>query len=137
VSNIWGVGQLESEMTFSPAQAVMDDEMISCVRRFLRGIAVDEESLAVDLIRSVGIGGSFLAETHTAEHFRSEFFEPGLLCRVNRAAWEARGGRRLHEAAEERARELMKEDVDCGLTDSQTAELERLSKRFEARIRGG
>ncbi len=53
VSNIWAVGQLESEITFSPAQAVIDEEIIGYVKRYLRGVEVDEDALAVDLIREV------------------------------------------------------------------------------------
>jgi trimethylamine--corrinoid protein Co-methyltransferase len=37
VGLVWGVGQLESEMTLSPAQAVIDNEILGYVRRYLRG----------------------------------------------------------------------------------------------------
>ena len=56
VSSIWSVGQLESELTFSPAQAVIDNEMIGYARRYLRGIDTSDESLALSAIREVGIG---------------------------------------------------------------------------------
>ena len=45
------------------------------MRRIIKEpIEVTEETLAVDLIDSVGIGGNFLNETHTATHFRDELF---------------------------------------------------------------
>ncbi|MBW1995354.1 MAG: trimethylamine methyltransferase family protein, partial [Deltaproteobacteria bacterium] len=84
VSNIWAIGQLESEMTISPAQAVIDDEIISYVKRYLRGIEVTQETLAVDITRNVGISGSFLDQMHTFEYFRSELFMPALLFRQTR-----------------------------------------------------
>ncbi|MGA2616057.1 MAG: trimethylamine methyltransferase family protein [Thermoguttaceae bacterium] len=81
VSLIWGAGQLESQMTVSPAQAVMDDEIIAYVRRYCRGVTVDAQTLAVAVTRSVGIGGEFLAADHTAAHHRAELYQPQLLWR--------------------------------------------------------
>ena len=43
VSNIWSVDQLESELTFSPAQAVIDDEIMAYTNRYLRGFEVNDE----------------------------------------------------------------------------------------------
>src|SRR5512136_2444780 len=57
VTNIWGVGQLESELTISTAQAVIDNEMISVARRFEQGVRFNDASLAVDVIRAVGNAG--------------------------------------------------------------------------------
>ena len=131
VSNLWGLGQLESELTLSPAMAVIDDEMVGYVRRYRRGITVDDNTLAVDVTRTVGIGGSYLDQMHTAENFMTEFFRPGISCRVNRDDWKSRGGKRLDEAAEERARELMEKEVDCGLSPEQIKELKNMAKQFE------
>ncbi|MCK4376334.1 MAG: trimethylamine methyltransferase family protein, partial [Candidatus Brocadiae bacterium] len=130
MSLIWGVGQLESEMTISPAQAVIDDEMISYVRRCLRGVEVDEGALALDVCREVGIAGSFLEHEHTLRHFRSELYVPSLLLRERRAKWESEGGRTLSERADEVASDLMDRPVDTGLTEDQAAELDRITHRF-------
>ncbi|MCE9612818.1 MAG: trimethylamine methyltransferase family protein [Lentisphaerae bacterium] len=127
IANIWGVGQLESELTFSPAQAVIDDEMIAYAARFQRGIAVNETTLATELVRAVGIGGQFLDQEHTLQHFREELFMPALLGRRKRDAWQAQGGKRLDEVATDRARELMQAAPRSGLTDDQMATLDQLA----------
>jgi trimethylamine--corrinoid protein Co-methyltransferase len=130
VSNIWSVGQLESELTFSPAQAVIDDEIIAYTKRYLKGFEVTDETLGVDLIRQVGISGSFLEQGHTAQHFRSELFMPELLCRLPREEWESRGSKDLAERAHERAQALMQNKIDPKLTDNQLKELDALANRF-------
>jgi trimethylamine--corrinoid protein Co-methyltransferase len=130
VSSIWGVGQLESEMTLSPAQAVIDDEIISYARRLLCGAEVSGESLAVDVTRSVGIAGSFLEHEHTLRHHRSELHLPRLLWRRRREQWEADGAGDLTERAEALASELAAEPVDTGLAAHQAAELDRIKDRF-------
>ncbi len=134
VSNIWSVGQLESELTFSPAQAVIDDEIIAYLKRYLQGVAVDDQTLAVELIRRVGISGSFLEQAHTAEHFREELFMPTLLFRQPREEWESQGSKSLAETAEEKAQQLMQNTVDHKLTDEQVAELDAMTQRFVAQI---
>ena len=102
VSAIWGAGQLESELAASPAMAVIDDEMIRYARRYLRGVAVDDDTLALNVTREVGISGSFLDHEHTLMNFRSELFGPNLLCRVPRERWVETGALTLTEAAERR-----------------------------------
>ncbi|MBN1675359.1 MAG: trimethylamine methyltransferase family protein [Kiritimatiellae bacterium] len=133
VTNIWGVGQLESELTFSPAQAVIDNEMIGYAARYLAGVEVSDETLATGLVRSVGIGGSFLDQMHTADHFRTELYMPALLCRMNRGTWSARGGGSLETVAEARARELMAAETECGLSEVQAAALQRAAQSLTDR----
>ena len=134
VSNIWSVGQLESELTFSPAQAVIDDEIIAYVKRYLDGVSVNDESLAVELIKQVGISGSFLEQPHTANHFRTELFMPKLLFRQPREEWESQGSKDLANRAEERAQALMQNTVDPKLADDQIKELDALANRFLKQI---
>jgi trimethylamine--corrinoid protein Co-methyltransferase len=134
VNLIWGVGQLESELTVSPAQAVIDNEILGYTRRLLRPVPVTEGTSAVDTIREVGIAGSFLETAHTLEHFRGELFEPEILCRVRRAAWTAAGGRGLGDLAEEKAEALMRAQREPTLTDEQRAELRRIECRFLATL---
>jgi trimethylamine--corrinoid protein Co-methyltransferase len=85
VSVIWGVGQIESEKTISPVQALIDNEIIGMVRRTLQGFPVEEDSLAVEKIRNMGIMGSFLATDHTLMHFKNSLYMPKLLVREQRA----------------------------------------------------
>ena len=64
--------------TCSPIQMILDSELIRALRRVLRGFAVDDDTLAVDLIDEVGPGGSFLAAQHTVRYLRTELWQPGI-----------------------------------------------------------
>ena len=130
VSNIWGVGQLESELTISPAQAVMDNEMISYVNRFLRGVDTNEKNLAVDVTREVGITGSYLDHLHTAEFFRTELFMPKLLLRKKRDNWSEAGSKRLDEHAEDVAQQMMKPSETPALGEAEHKELQEIAVWF-------
>lgn len=133
VSCIWGVGQLESELTFSPAQAVLDDQMIAYSARFRRGVAITPDTLALDVTREVGIAGSFLDHQHTLDHFRDELLMPGLSFRQRRAIWNDLGRPRLDQSAQQRAADLMRDPVDPGLDAHQIREIDRIARVFVAR----
>jgi len=66
-------------------QLCVDDEIAAFVLRMLRGLEVNEDTLAFDVARKVGVGGSFLAQPHSARHTRSELWIPRLL---NREIWD-------------------------------------------------
>jgi len=130
VSLVWGAGQLESELTISPAQMVIDNEIISYANRYIRGVEVNEDTLAVDVTRDVGIAGSYLSDDHTLKYFRSEFFQPSILYRKTREDWNKTGGNSLADVAEEKAEKLMKQEVSNGLTPDQKKELRRIENLF-------
>ncbi|MFC2124139.1 trimethylamine methyltransferase family protein [Bacteroidota bacterium] len=134
VNVIWGVGQLESELTISPAQALIDNEIIGYARRLLRGVEVTNETLSVDLIREVGISGEYLSSEHTLVSFSTEFFDPSILFRNRRSDWEANGSKTLYEIAEVRADELINQSHEKVLTDEQVNDLKKIEQSFVDRI---
>jgi trimethylamine--corrinoid protein Co-methyltransferase len=66
-------------------QLIVDNEMAAYVKRVLRGFAVNEETLAQDVIKRIGIGGNYLADAHTVTHFRQELWFPEGF---DRRSWE-------------------------------------------------
>ena len=62
---VFGSGLLDGSQIYAPEQLVLDDEVFGMVTRLLRGVRVDEESLAVDLIKRMGFDGHYLFERHT------------------------------------------------------------------------
>ena len=85
------VGYTESAMTGSLQQLVMCDELIGMARHVARGIDVNKETLAVDVIGEAVDSGDFLTLEHTARHFRSQFWFPRLMDRHRYGEWQASG----------------------------------------------
>lgn len=100
-------GALESTLTASYEQAVIDNELCGIVARSLRGIAVNDETLAVDVIKEVGPGGHYLANKHTLKHLKIEHFIPTILNRQMRDVWEKSGCKDLRQIAREKAVEIL------------------------------
>jgi trimethylamine--corrinoid protein Co-methyltransferase len=76
--------------------------------RALEGIRVTPESLAEEIIASVGPGGNFLTQRHTVRSIRSdEYSMPMTADRRGRQAWESAGALDTRERAKQIAREIL------------------------------
>lgn len=103
-----GVGILESYLTLSYEQFVLDLDMLEMIRSLVGGFVVDEDSLALDAIHKVGPGGTFLIAEHTLERYRDAFHTPRIGVRQGYEQWEAAGA----EDASARARRVCQEMLD-------------------------
>ena len=66
-----GIGVLENNLAVSMLAAVIDDEIVGIIKQVARGCAVDEDTLAFDVLKDViPAHGTFLSETHTVRHMR-------------------------------------------------------------------
>nr|MDA8226702.1 trimethylamine methyltransferase family protein [Desulfitobacterium hafniense] len=100
-------GILESYMSMSMEKFIMDDEICSMVRRFLRGTKVEVEDLAVQLIHEVGPGGQFLTTDHTYQNFGTEFWQPTLSNRETYDQWRLNESLPIINRAEKRVNEIL------------------------------
>ena len=118
-------------MTLSLEQWVIEEEMLSAVERLLRGITVDDETLALDLIHKIGPRGTFVTENHTLSHLRDELLTPSLFRHQPREAWEAAGAPDMLTRAREQAHRILAEHHSPPLTDKVVAQLDAILKGVE------
>jgi trimethylamine--corrinoid protein Co-methyltransferase len=103
-------GMLEDMSTVAYEQYVIDNEILGMAMRAVRGIEVNTETLALDVIDRVGPGGHFLLDEHTARFMRTEHHFPSkILDRQGRNQWEETGGAVAWERAKAGAREILAE----------------------------
>ncbi len=101
-------GMLESMLTVAYEQFVIDNDINGMALRALRGIRVDEDTLASEVIERVGPGGNYLTERHTLDHIRGdEYYLPATADRSSRTSWEQAGGLDARERAKEIVREIL------------------------------
>ncbi|OFY59947.1 MAG: hypothetical protein A2X04_05910 [Bacteroidetes bacterium GWF2_41_9] len=134
ISIVWGIGNIETSKTISPEIAVIDNEIIGNCVRFSDRFKVDEEHLALDLIKEVSFNGSFLESAHTLEHFREEIRYSGLLNRSNRGMWEHDGSFSIEEKAEKYVNEILKKTPEFYLAGSQIEKLESIRNKWIKRL---
>ena len=68
------LGTLAFGMFGSQEMTVICDEMVYAIKRILDGFTVDDDTLGLDVIRSVGFDGNYLEQPHTIRHFRKGVF---------------------------------------------------------------
>lgn len=101
------VGYLESGLVGSDDMLVLSDEVIGMVKRIMRGVPVNEETLALEVIDRVGPGGHYLSDAHTFKHFKGEFWRPRLADRKRWEDWKADGGKSMAQRVHERVLDLI------------------------------
>lgn len=131
---IYGVGQLESGIVMDFGQLVMDDEFVGMVKYVCGGIPVTDATLAVDVIRAVGIGRDFLSADHTLDYMHTAQTHPRLLDRRWRKDWEAAGSTTVYEKAWDRARHLLSTHQPAPLPAEVRGTLASIVSETEARL---
>jgi len=126
-------GTLDSTMLESDPLLLLDDELCGAALRIARGIEVNDDTLALDVIQRVGYAGNYLSEKHTASHFRGEHYMPRLAVREPYETWEKGGSRLALDLARERVREIVAHHQPRQLDPALEQELARYRQMVAAR----
>jgi trimethylamine--corrinoid protein Co-methyltransferase len=130
---IYGPGMLESGITFDFAQLVLDNEFIEMIKHTIRGFAVDDESLAIDVIKAVGPSKDFLGERHTLEHMQIHS-QPEFLDRNRMEKWKALGAMDSYAKAAEKTRLILKNHKPQTLTEKVAADIRAIIAETEGEM---
>ena len=122
-------GLLDHGSLVSPGYMVLVNEVLHMVKQYMKGIPVNEETLALDLIDSVGPGGHFLQEDHTMKHFRDVWYSK-LFDRTVKDDWIAQGSRRFEERLREQTLKVMEHKPEP-LPPEVITELGRMAKHWK------
>ncbi|MBC8496035.1 MAG: trimethylamine methyltransferase family protein [Chloroflexi bacterium] len=125
---IHDVGYLEGGLTNSIEMITMADELIHWVKKFMQGVVVDDETLALDWIDQVGLDDDFLGIDHTHNHFREDWY-PTLLDRQNHEGWAMDGELSLRQRARERVKSILAEHQPEPLSEDIAQEIQRVINR--------
>ena len=102
-------GMLDGALTVSYAQYIIDNDIVGSCLRTLRGIEVNQDSLAYDIIAKVGPGGNYLGEEHTVRYMRTESYAPKASDRQPYQRWIDAGSKDSWKRAEEIAAQILQE----------------------------
>ncbi|RME78779.1 MAG: trimethylamine methyltransferase [Chloroflexi bacterium] len=133
---IHDVGYIEQGLTSSPDMMVASNEIISMVKRILRGIPVTDETMALDVMDAVGPGGHFLDQDHTYERFRTEIWQPELMDRQVWENWELAGKKDFQQRVHEKVIQILETETEPLLDEAMYKELRRICELADARHKG-
>lgn len=129
---IYGPGMLDSGLIFSFSQLVIDNEIIKMIRKVMQGISVDDDSLAIDIIKEVGPRGDFLLQEHTIKHMRNLPSYSMLIDRRKREHWLELGSKDMADRAAEKAKEIMQKHKALPLSNQAISEIRAIVNDADA-----
>ncbi len=130
---IYGLGMIEMGMTIDYGQMVMDNEFARMIKYLVQGIPVNDETLAVDVIKEIGVGKDFLSHASTYKHMRTQS-QPKLIDRRMREDWQAAGATDIYQRALEEARYILENHKPDPLPDNVLAAIRSIVEEAEAEL---
>jgi trimethylamine--corrinoid protein Co-methyltransferase len=112
----------------SPAFMVLVNEILYMVEQFMRGVSVNDDTLALGVIDKVGPGGHYLYEDHTLKHFRAVWYST-LFDRSINETWLAQGAKRFELRLREKTEQLMRHQP-APLPHDISQEIERMASHW-------
>jgi trimethylamine--corrinoid protein Co-methyltransferase len=133
-------GPLEYHYAASFEMVVIHDEIFGMAKRMAEGIEVNEETMAVPLIKKIAplaatkAGGHYMAEKHTLKHAKKERCIPKISDKTAREIWEKASSKDLRQVARERVKEILAKHVPEPPPPDILKELEKKAEEIKKRI---
>ncbi|MFX1448933.1 MAG: trimethylamine methyltransferase family protein [Promethearchaeota archaeon] len=137
VNYITCAGTYEATLVEALELLVIDDDLVGMVKRALEGITVNQDTIALDVIKKVATGEkkgvNFLAESHTRKHMRTELYMPRLADRSRRSTWWKKGAKDIIERAREKVDKILEDHNPNELEKNVENALLKYMKKVQAR----
>lgn len=127
-------GILGAYIAMSFEKFIIDEELCGLVLEFLNPLKVSDETIDLDTITSVGIGGEYLTHSKTFEQCKIGFYLTNLANRRGYAGWQEDGGKRIDEKAtvalKNRLASYVKPDIDPQLEKDLSSYIDKRKKKI-------
>ncbi|MBE9507874.1 MAG: trimethylamine methyltransferase family protein, partial [Chloroflexi bacterium] len=131
---IHDIGYLGQGLLGNPAAIVMCNEIISYVKRIIRGFDISREKIGVEVIQKAGPGGSFLSQRHTANHFRQELWQPQFSNRDTPKTWMGKGSKSYEETVAQKALDILETYQPEPLPEDVRRKINEIARKAEGEL---
>ena len=130
---IYGLGMIEMGMTIDFGQLVMDNEFARMIKHTVQGVPVNDETLAADVIREIGVGKDFLSHESTYKYMRSQS-QPKLIDRNMREDWIAAGSTDIYQRSLEEVKFILESHQPDPLPEGAAETIRSIVEEAEAEL---
>lgn len=120
--------QFDMDMVVDFADFAFCDEAIAQLKRVVRDVIVNEETLAGEVIGQVSHSSNFLATEHTFNYFKQEIYEPRIFERRMWGAWEEDGALDMRNKMILMTRDILENKAGPVLDADMIKELEKIAE---------
>jgi trimethylamine---corrinoid protein Co-methyltransferase len=100
-------GHLGADQAASLEQMLIDDEWADYLNYTVSGFEINEESIALQVIKEIGIGGCFISTDHSARQARANYWKSDLFNRLPWDSWASQGNRTTYDLAHEKVKQVL------------------------------
>lgn len=124
---ISGIGGIDAVKGASFEQAVIESYIWENVQGFMRNFEISEETIALDVVRQVGHGNTFLTHVHTVRNFKKELF----FFDEKKKDWERTYSDAMVPEAKRIAREILRDHTVPAIDDAVKSKGDELISEYE------
>jgi trimethylamine--corrinoid protein Co-methyltransferase len=135
-NTIYGSGMLELGVTFSMEQLVIDNDIIAMEKKAMEGVVIDDETLAVNAIKEIGVGNDFLAHPSTMANIELAS-DPQIFDRYMIGDWRAAGSKSAVDVAHEIVLDVMKNHVVKPIPEDALNKMKEIVKKADDEFNKG
>jgi trimethylamine---corrinoid protein Co-methyltransferase len=95
--------ELDSDIMADMGDIAMNNEIIGYIKYVMKGMDVNENTMAMEAIKKVGHGGNFMGNKHTMQNYKTQRWEFGITERRVWEKWMKDGGKDFYQKAKEQA----------------------------------
>jgi trimethylamine--corrinoid protein Co-methyltransferase len=129
-----GAGQSEVAICVSPLQLIADNELLAMARVLLSPIELNDNEMAVEVIKKVQPGKEFISQAHTAKNCR-KLLSPRNFNRMTMTSWKDAGSPGLSEALLADYKKIMAAPNPGEAGAELTKEMDRILKAADAALK--
>jgi trimethylamine--corrinoid protein Co-methyltransferase len=135
VDVIQGIGLIESSMTLSLEQMLIDSEIADLCRRMKEGVEVNDDLNFFEDIKTVGQGGHFLKQKNTRAAFRTDQFCQAALCdRDSYDSWAGLGKREMIDLARDKVKGILGSEPKNPMPEKTEKQLMEIMEEAERKL---
>ena len=129
-NTIYGSGMLELGVTFSMEQLVIDNDIIAMEKKAMEGVLINEETLAVDAIKEIGVGNDFLGHITTMNNIELAS-DPMIFDRYMIGDWRNAGCKDAVDVAHAIVVDILKNHKVAPIPEKQLKAMEAIVKKAD------
>ena len=132
---IHDLGYIGSGMASCMEMLVLCNETVGMIKHFIKGIEINSETLALEVIEKVGPGGNFFAEEHTFKNFKKHMYFPELLNRQAYDRWKEAGSTTYAQRANIKVKNILENHRPKELPKDVIDRVKEISLKRDAELR--
>jgi trimethylamine---corrinoid protein Co-methyltransferase len=129
------VGFMDAGMQGSMQIMAIANDILGFLRAATRGVEVNDETLALDVIEELGPTGRYLDHDHTLRHYRQPFYSK-LADKNLYSVWQKRGSKTMEARAAEMVDSILADHNPVPLPGDVQQAIKAIVEREQARVAG-